>query len=509
MRFLSADTLRANDARMTDECHVYGRELMERAGAALARWAERLCKLRGGNNVLLVAGRGQNGGDIFVAARHLCHNGFRVTVRMICQPAELKGDASAAWSEMGDVSCAVWDESRAWHGMGLATTPAPCVVVDGLLGTGAKDAPNELFSAAIDFVNAQSCHALVLAADVPSGMIADSGETPGACVRADVTLAFAAPKRGFINDVARPWLGHVAVADIGIPPPWQVERGLEEDDLVLNAAPSLSPLLPRRRFDAHKGSFGSLLVIGGSNAYVGAPILAAHAALAAGAGLVTLSAPVAALDACHARLPEVIAAAPGERLAFDKFSAIVIGPGLGATDATRDRVARVLALTQCPVVLDADALNVLVGVELVRPERLILTPHPGEASRLLDMTTAEIARNRPSAARVLASRHDCAAVLKGAGSLVARADGALALNLTGNPGMATAGSGDVLAGVAGAMLCHGLNPWHAARLATWLHGAAGDCAAWRIGEEGVTAGAIVEHLPEAFCLLRSEGSTGF
>jgi NAD(P)H-hydrate epimerase len=425
---------------------------------------------------------------------------------MVCDPEALKGDARHAFDDMPEtIPREVWKTAHAWQGgspTALSATPAPCVVVDGLLGIGAKDAPDAIFTAAIRFVNSLSRHALVLSVDVPSGMIADTGETPGACVLADLTLAISAPKLGFVNEAAHPWLGHVAVADIGVPREWQAPPG---ETSTLACAPGLSGLFAARRYDAHKGMFGRVLVIGGTRDTAGASILAARAALLAGAGVVTFAGSLANRDACLAHYPEIITAPLDGTLQVDKFQSIVIGPGMGATESTRRLVAHMLEMAPCPLVLDADALNVLPA-ELPRPGRIVITPHPGEAARLLGQSIQHIVKYRTASATMLVNRLGCVSVLKGAGTLIAEPGGGFEINLTGNPGMAAAGSGDVLAGITGALLARGIPPFGAARLAVWLHGTAGDFTAWKTGQESLAAGDIPAALPEAFSILRAEGA---
>jgi len=501
MRFIKAETLRVNDAMMGVELKISGRELMERAGAAVARWAARLCRARGGRDILIAAGRGQNAGDAFVAARHLCLAGFNVNLRMVAPPEALKGDARAAHDDLPEyLPRKVCQSADSWRGMNFATTPAPTVVIDGLLGIGAKSVPDPIFTAAIRYVNAFSRHALILSIDIPSGMAADTGETPGACVLADVTLALAAPKVGFLNEACHPWLGHVAVADIGVPRDWQTS----DEVSTFSCAPGLSHLLPPRRYDAHKGMFGRVLVIAGTRDTVGAGILAARSALLAGAGTVSFAGSIANRDACLAHCPEIINEALDATLRLEKFQAVVIGPGLGINEAMRRQVLHVLE-SPCPVVLDADALA-LLPADLPKPERIVITPHPGEAARLLGTGIPDVQKNRIQTAHTLAERMKCAAVLKGAGSIITRPGGARELNLTGNPGMAAPGAGDVLAGITGALLARGLAPFDAARLATWLHGTAGDFAAWKTGQESLAATDITNALPEAFSILRAEGA---
>ncbi|MCL1888457.1 MAG: NAD(P)H-hydrate dehydratase, partial [Kiritimatiellaeota bacterium] len=396
---------------------------------------------------------------------------------------------------------------EAWRGMGLASTPAPDVVVDGLLGTGTQGPPDALFTAAIGFVNTLGRHALVLSVDVPSGMGANGGETSGACVRADVTLAVSAPKKGFLKDLARPLLGHVAVADIGIPLEWQDSDAATR----MAAAPVLSALLPPRDFDAHKGNFGHVLVLGGSEEYTGAPVLTARAALAAGAGKVTLAAPAGSRASCAAAHPEIILLPMDAEIPWDKFQALVLGPGIGATDTGYSLASRVIraAPEKLPMVVDADALRVLYGMHFPHPSRVVMTPHAGEAAPLLGQTASQVNKKRAAAVNTLATKFKCTTVLKGAGTLVAQPNAMLSLNMTGNPGMAVAGSGDMLAGIVGALLARGLAQRDAARLAAWLHGAAGDFAAWRRGQEGMTTSDIISALPDAFSLLRREGAASF
>jgi hydroxyethylthiazole kinase-like uncharacterized protein yjeF len=545
MRFVTSTQMRELDRRAMAERGVAGGVLMCRAGAAVARVVARLAATRGTRRITVVTGRGNNAGDAFVAARCLHAAGCSVDVLMTCLPAALRGDARDAWDDMHAVgvphqvlaapedwpasddqptlpgdpqvhSAGSLIRAAAWPRAACARLPLSGVVVDGLLGTGARGAPEGVIAAAVRWIREARRQALVVSIDLPSGLDADSGLIAAEAVCADVTVTFAHPKSGFLQDTAQDVLGHVVVADIGIP-----------DDLIdavappqagaprLIAVPELVTLLPRRPRDAHKGLFGHVLVIGGSRGFAGAPALAALGALRAGAGLVTAAVPPESARVLAAHAPEVMVqpletpdgcitvaslTAWGRDLAV--FDAIVVGPGMTPAASTRDALKWVLEHYAGRVLIDADGLNVLAGWRPPDPGRIILTPHPGEAARLLGMTTDAVQRDRHAAACRLAAEYGSVVVLKGAGSLVCAAGDEPWLNLTGNPGMSTGGSGDVLAGVIAALWARQLAAIDAARLGVWLHGTAGDFAMWQVGQEALIATEIVRALPHAFALLR-------
>ena len=484
---------------------------MCRAGAAVARQAETVATRAGIRQAIILCGPGNNGGDGFIAARCLKTDGLDVTVLMTCVPAHLRGDAAQAWKDMGAVgiqaivlpSSDAWLES-AWADPAVA--PRRAIIVDALLGIGAKGAPTNAVKAAINWINGTSPACPVLSVDVPSGLDADTGAAPGTAVRADATITFSRPKIGFAAPSARPYIGHLLVADIGIPNDvLETQATLPPDDTELIAAPEIRAVLrPERVLDSHKRSYGHALVIGGCPRYPHAPILAAQAAYRAGCGLVSLAVPPESRVAAAHWAPEAIfAEQPRTASELSDYQAIAIGPGMGPLDAQAlDFLRRLVSDAQAPrTVVDADALTALAKLRLEEgwtPDatalRLILTPHPGEAARLLGVTPHDIQRDRPAAARAIAANYHAIAVLKGHNTLVAEPGGRLRVCMGGNPGMATAGTGDLLTGLIAGLLARGLGTEDAAVLGVYHHALAGDAAAFAHGEESLVATDLLQTL---------------
>jgi NAD(P)H-hydrate epimerase len=517
MTFLSSAQMREWD-RLAIAAGTPGGALMARAGAAVAAAAGRLAACRGTDRVVLAAGRGNNGGDAFVAARCLHAAGLRVEARLTAPPDALRGDARAAWARLRDAGvpqCVLADEAS-WTAPADALLPCGGVVVDGLLGTGSEGAPRGATAAAVRWVAAMRRTCGVVAVDLPSGLDADTGVPADPAVAADVTVTFGAPKAGFANPAAWPCLGHVEVADIGLP---AAARPAGASPQRFIGAPEVGGLLPRRPAAGHKGDFGHVLAIAGAAGFTGAPALVALGALRAGAGLVTVAAPADCLPAvaCHApgammhvvategggMTPAALAAGVRDPASFD---VVIAGPGLAAGQGTQAIVSGLAAGRAPRLVLDADALNVFAGrpEALRRPAgELAITPHPGEAARLLGVAPAVVQADRIWAVRELARRTGAVAVLKGAGTVVAAPGGEPWLNLTGNAGMATGGSGDVLAGAVAALWAQGLTALDAARLAVWLHGTAGDVAQWGNGGMAVAPEKLARAMDAAWRWLQA------
>jgi NAD(P)H-hydrate epimerase len=507
---LTAGEMRHLDDYTIGTVGVPGAALMETAGRAVF---EHLWSTFGDRAVaeatVVVCGRGNNGGDGFVVARCLENRGCRVEAVLLGRRDEVHGDAAVhltAYLGSGGVLREVVspeDEEAA-----AAAVRGASLLVDAVLGTGLAEDVRGLPARAIGWLDL--AHAPVVSVDIPSGVSSDSGRVCGAAVRADLTVTFQWPKRGHFLHPGAARTGRLEVVDIGVPPPalGRVEPGLwcaEDDDFVGALA---------RRADAHKGVFGHVLVLGGSTGKSGAPGLAAWGALRAGAGLATVVAPWGCLSA--ARLPLEVMTAPlgggpecrewAEGLweeaagSVARASALVVGPGMGTGPGAKAFLGRLLTADGSPAVLDADALNLVASdpdLWRARRRQTVLTPHPGEASRLLGSSAAAVQADRVGAARELVERFRCPVVLKGAGTLVAEPEAPVILIPVGNPGMATAGTGDVLAGVMGAFLGRGIPPGMAARMAAYVHGVAGDLAAAAQGEEGLLAGDVVSALPEA------------
>jgi len=508
---LTADEMRRVDARAMAELGIPGPTLMENAGrgaaeALLAALPEGGLRARG-LRVAIVCGRGGNGGDGFVVARRLKRAGARPDVLMVCAPEALRGDAAIKFAEMrrAGIAARVVDDATAAD-VALRRSQ---LIVDALLGTGVRGAPAPLVAGLIEAINASGRP--VVALDLPSGLPAD-GEPPMApVVRAWLTPTFAAPKLGLVIGVGPELAGRVVVVPIGVPEP---EVARDARTFLLEAA-DVAPLFPPRPRETHKGSYGHLLVVAGSVGKTGAAALCARAALRAGVGLVTVGTAVSAqptvaalsLEAMTEPLPETAARSLGMKarepiLALAQTrAAVAVGPGLGLDDETR-ALARVLVSTlPRPMVVDADALTALVDhLDTLRTAggARVLTPHPGEMARLLGAAVGDVQRDRVGVARGFAVSHGVHLVLKGAGTLIAGPDGRVLVNPTGNPGMATGGTGDVLTGILGALLARGIDAAQAAPAAVYLHGLAGDVAAERRGQEALIASDVIESLGDAF-----------
>ena len=470
------------------------RELMERAGRALADRAVGLAAPEGRFAVL--CGPGNNGGDGLVAARHLALAGRQVLVVLLADASALKGEARANLEALtamgGSASGALAD---------FAPRPGD-VAVDALLGTGLNRAPEGALADAIHTLwKWRAVGARVLSADLPSGLASDTGVAFRPAVQADATVAFGALKVGEALEPGASLCGELQVADIGLAPDDAPVNLLEEEDA--------RGWLPQRRPDSNKGTYGHLLLVAGSRGKSGAGALAGLAALRSGVGLCTVATPDDALSdvLCHG--PELMGLALDDDKplgpmhlealleAAEGKDALVLGPGVARGKKTHLLIADLLRRFPGPVVLDADGLNAVAGrLAVLRAAQgpLVLTPHPGEMARLCGLSIAEIQSNRVAVARDFARAHRVVLVLKGARTVVAFPDGRARINPTGNPGMATGGTGDVLSGVLGALLAQGLAPGDAACTAVYAHGLAGDLEQeWR-GELGLVASDLLTGL---------------
>lgn len=518
MIVVTADEMRAMDA-WTIRHGTPGRVLMARAAAGAVAVLRPLLASRRGP-VVVLCGKGNNGGDGFVMARLLRAKRRAVETWLVGEEAAVRGDARdalARWRRAGGRVHAIGgEEDLARFRARLAGSAA---VVDALFGTGLSAPVTGLPAAAIDAVNAAGVP--VLAVDVASGLSADTGHPLGTAVRASATATMGFRKIGQCQHPGIGLSGEVHVVDIGIPAEAVAAAGPRA---TLLEAADAGRLVPRRAADAHKGTNGHVLVVAGGPGKLGAALLAAEGAARAGAGLTTLAVPASLLARVDGRVREAMttplpdggdgtAAAlhpAALRAWLEPFAAVVCGPGLGQAPGTRELVAQVLGAAQCPIVLDADGLNVVAGTPALagRAAPTLVTPHPGEMSRLLKTTTRAVQADRVGIARRLAERDRVVTVLKGAATVIAAPDGRVAISPTGNPGMATGGMGDVLAGMLGGLLAQGLECFDAAALGVYAHGAAGDRVAARSGEIGLLAGDLVAELPATLRALRACGEDG-
>lgn len=514
----TAEEMRRLDRRAVTELDIPGATLMENAGRGAADGIRALLEEfkapRQGARVAVVCGKGGNGGDGFVVARWLKKWGARPEVLLAFPEAEIGGDAEEKLRELKRGGVRPWvleSESAAAEALGGAD-----VVVDALLGTGSHGAPEGRVARLIELINASGRP--VVALDIPSGVSADGGPPPGAAVRSMLTLTFAGWKRGLVAGPGAELAGEVEVVPIGIP---EAEVLRDITTFVLERQ-DIAPHFPPRPRDAHKGSYGHVLIVAGSLGKTGAAALAATAAMRSGAGLVTVATPasqqpvVASLvfEAMTEALPET----PARTLALKarevvaelalRRDAVALGPGIGLDEETQT-VARALVQDLAkPMAVDADALSALAGhLDILRgaPAARCLTPHPGEMARMLGAAVGDVQRDRIAAAREFATRYRAHVVLKGAWSIVGDPDGRVVVNPTGNPGMASGGTGDVLTGMLGAFLARGLAPAAALQSAVYLHGLAGDIAAEGVGEESLIASDVIAALPEAFTRLGGGG----
>lgn len=512
LQLVTAAQMREMDRRTIEEVGIPGIVLMERAGLAAAEAVRELLKAQGGRRVCVLAGKGNNGGDGFVVARHLAEEGYSVQVFLFGLSEQIQGDARTnldIWQRLGGNLTEITSADQL--GTVETTLAQTDVVVDALLGTGLSRAPREPLASAIHLINRSGKP--VMAVDVPSGLDSDSGAVyEGCCVRATCTVTFGAAKIGLMVYPGAGYVGHLTIADIGIP---RFLMETQEPSVSLTTGEDLRSFLPPRPLDAHKGNFGRVLILAGSPGFTGAAILAGRAAMRAGSGLVTVGIPASLnpilesclLEAMTIPLPETpqqtLAPAALEAILnfLDRADAVAIGPGLSQHDQTAALLRDLLPCLNPPTVLDADALNLLARddfrfADIAAP--LVLTPHPGEMARLLRRSTADIQANRLAAARGAAERFQAVVVLKGARTIIAAPDGRTAINPTGNPGLASGGTGDVLTGILASLLGQGLSTFDAAVGAAYLHGLAGDLAIAQGSTAALIASDLIEWLPQAW-----------
>ena len=472
--------VRAFDREAIDAHGIAGYELMQRAGAAAfghlrARWPH-------ARRIAIVCGGGNNGGDGYVLARLARAASCEVHVIALESP-RAGGDAARACTDWTGAGGGVLDAA--------AELPLADVYVDAIFGTGLARPPSGMAARWIDLLNAAGRPLLAL--DVPSGLDADTGHVPGVAVRAAETVSFVARKRGLYTGAAGDHAGAITLTDLGIP---AAVFAHSRADAELAAIEIVRAWLPPRSGNVHKGTFGHVLAIGGDTGMAGAIRLCGEAALRVGAGLVSVATRVEHVAAINAARPELMARGVGgpqelEAL-LEHASVVALGPGLGKQAWGHALWYSAIAAGKA-MVLDADALNLLSRDAVTLPSQCVLTPHPGEAARLLRSETQAVTEDRFAAVRAIAQSFNAVAVLKGAGTLVAAPDGQVAVCPWGNPGMASGGMGDVLTGVIASLQAQGLDAWQAAYAGVALHALAGDAAA-RAGQAGTLAADLFEPL---------------
>jgi ADP-dependent NAD(P)H-hydrate dehydratase / NAD(P)H-hydrate epimerase len=509
MKFFKASGMQAID-RQTIEEGTPGETLMSRACRILAGELMFFAE-RDKPAVRILCGPGNNGGDGFGLAWHLHQAGWPVEVWLCVPPEKIRGDALLFYQRClsGHVPLRILLHADDWPSAENSVPPS-LWWVDALLGTGTDEAPRGNLATAVQFLRAQAARNLIWSVDLPSGLNPDNGQPfdPALCVRADHTLTLGGPKIGFSEDQSDQWTGTISILDLGFPDPLLNAHG-RGDWLALSdrEATEYLPTMPRW---AHKGSQGHALLIGGSPGMSGSIILSARAALASGCGLVTVLTPYSCAPLVDAAVPEAmvlhglqgnLGSLCSQEINFSPFQSVGMGPGLRVNYTASEMLSRVLKECHKPLVLDADALTNLGNLPADHREYaspLWMTPHPGEMGRLLKCTSQEIQASRSAMVEKTAAKYRARVLLKGARSRIVQPDAGRWINLNGNPGMATGGSGDVLTGLLTGLIARGVDQNNVLPLAVYLHARAGDLAAQRKGQSGMRAGDIVEALPEVF-----------
>jgi ADP-dependent NAD(P)H-hydrate dehydratase / NAD(P)H-hydrate epimerase len=506
MKIVTGEQMRRID-QLSQEMGITTLELMENAGRAVAEAAAGMLPENTCAKITLICGKGNNGGDGLVAARLLKNQGFSVQVFLIAQGAELKGAPARNLQAARNAGVAIVECPDA-EAVAEACSQAD-LVVDALLGTGVKGPVEGIAAAVINALNYAGSP--ILSVDIPSGVKADTGEIECLAVQASVTLTLGLLKWGLLFYPGRACAGRVLAADIGLPGKAIAAVAPFAESL---GRAAVAELLPRREPDAHKGACGRVLVIAGSVGYTGAAALASLAALRMGAGLVTLAIPESLNDVMEMKLTEVITRpmpeTPARSLAHaalfqllalaEKSDAVIIGPGLSLQFETALLVRDLVGQISRPMVLDADALTALsedISILEHTFAPVICTPHLGEMSRLVGLPISQVRKNSISLCRRLAGSICGVTVLKGATTLIGDGEGSLRVNTTGNPGMASAGTGDVLTGMIGGLLAQKMTPFDAASAGAYLHGIAGDLAAAEKGIFGMIASDVLAQAPAA------------
>lgn len=499
MRVVTAEQMKRIDRRAIERYGIPSLILMENAALAVVSAIEE--HYVEAERFAVLCGLGMNGGDGLAVARHLHDHGSVVDVCILGTLEALAGDArvmldAARGAGVRVMFCESEDTLNGW----LAKASTADVVVDALFGTGLTRAPEGLHQDAIDGLN--ELRLPVVSVDVPSGVNASTGEVAWPAVHADHTITFGLPKVAHVFSPASGFCGEIVVADISIP-----HAAVDEEEITLSVmtAAEVDEMVPERSPRSHKGTYGHVAIVGGSAGRSGAAVLAARGALRSGAGLVTVVTDRETAQIVDAHSIESMSLADELRDAgnvvelLERYAVVAIGSGLRDDEDSYRFLRELVTRIEKPLVLDAGAISAFAGTpELLHTTSAkILTPHPGEAARLLGRQVSEIERDRISTAREIAARTGAVVILKGHQTLVADAHGNVSVNPTGNPAMAAGGMGDVLTGLAAALLAQHLDAWDAARVAVFLHGLAGDLAASERGELGILASEVADLIPRA------------
>jgi len=522
VKIATSEQMRSIDKRAIEELGIPGLALMENAGKGVVVAIEDVAGDVRGKSFALVCGKGNNGGDGFVVSRLLREKGAHVTVFLLAGQEEVSGDAAVNMKRFVSMGGELKELTEA--NLSQELTPAlgkAHFVVDAIYGTGFKGRAADIAALAIELIN--SSDRSVFSVDVPSGLDCDTGRAEGACVKACATATLGLLKKGLLLYPGRKLSGEIFVVDIGIPSEC-VEKEKIELELVENVL--AKEWFPRREPDVHKGNCGKIAVVGGSVGLTGAVALCSMAAMRTGAGLVIAAVPESLNDILEVKMTESMTLpvpettertlsikAKDEILRLvESYDVLALGPGLSRNSESAALARAIVPSVTKPCVLDADGLNAFVdqrGLLAKCGTRLVITPHVVEMSRLSGEESDSVARDRVAAAKRFAVELGIVVLLKGAPTVIAQPEGITYVNPTGNAGLASGGSGDVLTGIIAALLGQGLSTVHAAALGAYLHGLSADVAKEKLGEEGMIAGDLIECIPEAILRLRAGWLAGF
>jgi hydroxyethylthiazole kinase-like uncharacterized protein yjeF len=509
MKVATAEQMQELDRKAIETYRIPGVVLMENAGRGAA---EIICNIFPDlqkKRIAIIAGKGNNGGDGFVIGRHLLNQGFSIKVFLLTQPKSLRGDAEINYQIFSRMKGEVISipSSKDYQKVKKDLEKFD-LLIDGIFGTGLDAEVRGYYREVIEHLN--SLKKPVVAIDIPSGLAANTGRPLGTAIRASHTITFGLPKVGHLISPGIDYVGEVKVVDIGIPRSLVGEEKIQT--YLLEEEEIRSRLSLPRRLDTHKGDYGHLLVIAGSVGKTGAAAMACEAALRIGAGLVTLAIPKSLNAIMEMKLTEVMTEplpeTPKQTLSLRAFNpllrlcekkrAVIIGPGIGTFKETQSLILKLIKTLEIPIILDADGLTALATQPKTLPaanRSLILTPHPGEMARLINSAAKEVQEDRIGVSRRFSQSNHIHLVLKGFRTLIATPKGDVFINPTGNPGMASGGTGDVLTGMIGGLICQGFDILASLQISVYLHGLAGDQVAQELGEKSLVATDIIEKIP--------------
>jgi len=509
MKVATAEQMQELDRKCIEVYRIPGIVLMENAGRGATEVITNAFPDIQKKKIAIIAGKGNNGGDGLVIARNLLNQGISVKVFLLTDPKSLRGDAEANFNIFhhmkGEVIPVPSSKDYQKIKKGLENFD---LLIDGIFGTGLDAEVRGYYREVIDHLN--TLEKPIVAIDIPSGLDANTGKPLGTAIRASLTITFGLPKVGHLISPGVDYVGSLKVIDIGIP-----KRLVEEEKIqthLLEYEEIRRWLSIRRRPDTHKGDYGHLLVIAGSVGKTGAAAMASEAALRMGAGLVTLAIPKSLNSIMEVKLTEVMTEplpeTPKQTLSLRAFNAIlrlcenkravILGPGIGTYKETQSLVLKLIKTLDLPIILDADGLTSLAAQPktlLATKRPLILTPHPGEMARLIRCTAKEVQEDRIGFSRNFSQSHHVYLTLKGHRTLIATPKGEVFINPTGNPGMASGGTGDVLTGMIGGLICQGFEILPSLQISVYLHGLAGDVVAQELGEKSLVATDIIKKIP--------------